>query len=257
MSIYLDHAATTPLHPAALEAMLPYLTTEFGNPSGSHAVSRAAKQAIEDARDNVAACLGCEPSEVVFTAGGTEADNMAVTGALGARGGVAVCSAVEHHAVLHPVEAAGGRIAPVTADGRVDLDELVSLLDDGVSVVSVLLANNEVGVVQLLGGIAELISRHAPNAVLHTDAVQGVTWLDVAALTVPAALVSIAAHKFGGPEGCRRAGRPAGHISATPRARRGPGARTAQRHAQRRGNRRDEPRPYASSPTNAAPMSPG
>jgi cysteine desulfurase len=126
---------------------------------------------------------------------------MAVSGVLGARGGTGVCTAVEHHAVLHPVEAAGGRVAPVTPDGRVDLEAMRALLDADVSVVSVLLANNEVGVVQPLADIAELVSRHAANAVLHTDAVQAVTWLDVATLAAPAALVSVAAHKFGGPKG--------------------------------------------------------
>src|SRR5687767_15598207 len=95
---YLDNAATTPLRPEAVAAMLPFLTEHFGNPSGSHAVARKAKEAIEDARETVAGALGCEPREVVFTGGGTEADNLAITGTVQAHGGTALCSAIEHHA---------------------------------------------------------------------------------------------------------------------------------------------------------------
>src|SRR5688572_18917799 len=104
MVAYLDHAATTPMRPEAVAAMLPFLTEHFGNPSGSHAVARRAKRALEDAREEVASALGCRPGEVVFTGGGTEADNLAILGVPGRP----VCSAIEHHAVLHSVEAAGG-----------------------------------------------------------------------------------------------------------------------------------------------------
>src|SRR3954454_15766283 len=100
---YLDNAATTPLRPGVLDAMVPFLTDAFGNPSGSHAVSRRAEQAVEDAPGSPAACLGVRPGEVVFTAGGTEADNLAITGVCEAAGGTAVCPATEHHAVLHAV----------------------------------------------------------------------------------------------------------------------------------------------------------
>ena len=98
---YLDHAATTPLRPEALAAMLPYLTEHFGNPSGAHSVSRRAKQALEEAREEVATALGCRPGEVVFTGGGTEADNLALAGVVGRHGGRAVCSAVEHLSLIH------------------------------------------------------------------------------------------------------------------------------------------------------------
>src|SRR6476620_3941984 len=98
MTAYLDHAATTPMHPETVEAMLPFLTERFGNPSGSHAVSREARKALDEARDTVAACLGARPAEIVFTGGGTEADNLAILGASAARPGPTVCSAVEHHA---------------------------------------------------------------------------------------------------------------------------------------------------------------
>ena len=180
---------------------MPFLTTEFGNPSGAHAVSRRARKAVDEAREQVAECLGCKPFEVVFTGGGTEADNMAVLGALDLAGGTAVCSAVEHHAVLHPVEARGGRVVSVRDDGVVDLDALAEALVEDVSVVSVMVANNEVGVIQPLDAVAECVRSHAPKARLHTDAVQAALWLDVAELAAPADLVSISAHKFGGPKG--------------------------------------------------------
>ena len=181
--------------------MLPYLTDRFGNPSGSHAWSRTARQAIEEARDVVAACLGARPGEVVFTGSGTEADNLALFGVHGVRGGTVVCSAVEHHAVLHSVHALGGRVAPVDGAGTVDLDALSDALDDTVSVVSVMLANNEVGTVQPLDAVAAVVRERAPTAVLHTDAVQAFPWVDVAALAAGAHLVAVGAHKFGGPKG--------------------------------------------------------
>ncbi len=199
--VYLDHAATTPLRPEAFEAMRPWLTERAGNPSGGHSAARAARAAIEEAREVVATCLGAAPGEVVFTSGGTEADNLAVTGVLARRGGSAVCSAVEHHAVLHAVERSGGCTVTVDAAGVVDLDALAATLDGGVSLVSVMLANNEVGTVQPLDAVAGVVRRAAPGAVLHTDAVQAVAWVDVAAAAAPADLVAVSAHKFGGPQG--------------------------------------------------------
>lgn len=201
MSAYLDHAATTPLRPEAFEAMLPFLTERFGNPSGSHHVSRAARLAVEEARDKAALCLGCEPGEVVFTGGGTEADNLAVAGVHAERGGTVVCSAVEHHAVLHATEALGGRVAPVDGRGQVDLEDLAEILTAGVSLVSVILANNEVGVVQPLDDIISLVRDRAPGAAVHSDAVQAFLWLDVARMAAGADLVAVSGHKFGGPQG--------------------------------------------------------
>src|SRR4051794_39071072 len=163
--------------------MLPYLTERFGNPSGSHAVARQARQAIEEARDVVAAGLGARPGEIVFTGGGTEADNLAVHGVYESVGGAVVCTAIEHHAVLHACQHLGGRVVPVDQDGVVDLSAIERLVDDDVSLVSVMLANNEVGVVQPLAEIAEVVRRRAPKAVLHTDAVQAFPWLDVAEAT--------------------------------------------------------------------------
>jgi cysteine desulfurase len=181
--------------------MLPYLAGEHGNPSGAHRMARTARKAIDDAREIVAASCGVHAREVVFTSGGTEADNLAVLGAHDARGGTIVCSAVEHHAVLDPVRHRGGRLAGVRPDGAVDLVALERALDDEVTLVSVMLANNEVGTIQPLAEVVELVRAHAPGALVHTDAVQAVPWVDVAALAASADLVSISAHKVGGPKG--------------------------------------------------------
>ncbi|MEY2567395.1 MAG: cysteine desulfurase [Actinomycetota bacterium] len=201
MEAYLDHAATTPMRPEAVAAMLPFLTDRFGNPSGVHRVSRAARIALDEARDVAAACLGAEPGEIVFTGGGTEADNLAIAGVHAVIGGRVVCGATEHHAVLHACEALGGSTVAVDGDGLIDLDALADALDHDVSVVSVMLANNEVGTVQPLDAVAAVVRARAPRARLHTDAVQAFPWLDVAAIAAPADLVAVSAHKFGGPKG--------------------------------------------------------
>ncbi len=199
---YLDHAATTPMRPEAVAAMLPFLTEHFGNPSGSHAVARRAKAALEDARDEVAAGIGCRPGEVVFTAGGTEADNLAIAGIVAFAGGRPVAPASEHHAVLHTVEALGGVVVPVHQNGLVDLDALRAVLVAGsVSVVSVMLANNEVGTIQPLAEVVALVREVAPTAVVHSDAVQAFPWMDVATEAATADLIAVSAHKFGGPKG--------------------------------------------------------
>ena len=186
------------MRPEAVAAMLPYLTEHFGNPSGSHAVARRAKAALEDARDEVAAALGCEAHEVVFTGGGTEADNLALSGVVARRGGRPLCPASEHHAVLHTTTALDGVVVGVDPDGVVDLEELAAALADDVSVVSVMLANNEVGTIQPLAAVADVVDG---RATLHTDAVQAFPWLDVARDAARADLVSVSAHKFGGPKG--------------------------------------------------------
>jgi cysteine desulfurase len=198
---YLDHAATTPMRPEAVAAMAPFLTDRFANPSGGHALARDARKAVDEARDAVADALGVRPAEIVFTSGGTEADNLAILGALRRHGGTAVTVATEHHAVLHPVEHVGGRVVGVGADGVVDLDELAGVLDADTRVVSVMLANNEAGTVQPLAAVAAVVREHAPNAWLHTDAVQGVCWVDPRPLATYVDLLSLSAHKFGGPKG--------------------------------------------------------
>ena len=200
---YLDHAATTPMHPRAVAAMLPYLDGLFANPSGSHRFAREARAVLDDARDRVAGLLGCAPGEVVFTGGGTEADNTAVLGVVERHGGVAVCPAAEHHAVLHAVEHLGGRVVACTPTGTVDLDALTDALraSPPVGVVSVMAVNNVVGSVTDLAAVAAVVRREAPRALLHTDAVQAPSWLDLRALTPLVDMVSLSAHKFGGPKG--------------------------------------------------------
>jgi cysteine desulfurase len=201
--VYLDHAAGGPLHPVAREAMMPWLTDRFGNPSGSHQVARAAREAIDTARDAIGELVGVEGGCVVFTSGGTESDNLAVLGAAGARPGSVVVSAVEHPAVIEAAIATGRevRVAPVDRDGVVDPDGLRSMLDDGVALVSVQTVNHETGVIQPLNEIMRIVRRRAPRAMFHTDAVQAAAWLDLRNLTAEADLVSISSHKLGGPQG--------------------------------------------------------
>jgi len=214
-TIYLDHAATTPLRPEAFEAMRPWLTTSYGNPSGTHSLARAALRAVDDAREQVAELLGGEPGEVVFTSGGTEADNLAVAGAArGARWDAAAgsgrpaapvcCSAVEHPAVLEPTRALGGEEIGVDAGGIIDLDALSCWLSahaEDAALVSVMLVNNETGVIQPLAELAALVREVAPSALIHTDAVQAAGWLDLPRAAAAADLVTVSAHKFGGPKG--------------------------------------------------------
>lgn len=184
----------------AVEAMLPFLTEQFANPSGSHRFARQVRKAVDEARDDVADVLGCRPGEVIFTSGGTEADNTAIFGTLDRQQGLALCSAVEHHAVLHAVESRDGRVVGVDKTGRIDLDRLATSLD-GVSVVSVMSVNNEVGTITDLSEVVPVVRRFAPDAVVHTDAVQAACWIDLRAITPHVDLMSLSAHKFGGPKG--------------------------------------------------------
>lgn len=202
----LDRAATTPLRPEARTAMAPFLADRYGNPSSAHALGRDAVRAVDEAREQLSDLIGCAPAELVFTSGGTEADVHAVTGGIPTRTERVVCSAVEHPAVLATVAALGGRTVAVHDDGRIDLDALAAELSlptasTPVGLVSVMTANNELGTLNDLAAVAEVVAGHAPDAVLHTDAVQAAAWLDLRSVAAPAALVSVSAHKFGGPRG--------------------------------------------------------
>ena len=211
MRAYLDHAASTPMRPEAVAAMAPFLTERFANPSGAHTLAQRSKAALEEARERCAALVGAAAGELVFTGGGTEADNLAVIGAARAardagRGDVVVTTTFEHKAVLAAataLEQEGFSVRRVAVDRRgiVDLDALAAALDDRTAVVSVMLVNNEVGTIQPLAEVATIVRERAPQAVLHTDAVQAVPWLDVTGAAAPADLVSVSAHKFGGPKG--------------------------------------------------------
>ena len=202
-AIYLDHAASTPLRPEAQAVWLEASARFHANPTGSHRAARAARRALDDARDDVAAALDRPSSEVVFTSGGSEADNMAIRGVLGERGGTAVCSAGEHHAVLDPVERAGGVTVGLEADGTVSPDRLADVLraEASVSVVSIMTVNNETGVINDIPALVEVTRDCAPDAVFHTDAVQAMSWLDLRTHVASADLVSITGHKLGGPVG--------------------------------------------------------
>jgi cysteine desulfurase len=206
MGTYLDHAASTPMRAEAIEAMTPYLDAMYANPSGSHRFAREARKALDEARDLVAATLGCKPGEVVFTSGGTEGDNHAILGAVRRLGGVAVCPAAEHHAVLHCVEHVHGVVVRVNSVGTVDLDDLQRVLEEAteeqpITVVSVMAVNNEVGSITPMRDVARIVRRYAPNAILHTDAVQAACWVDLREITPLVDALSLSAHKFGGPKG--------------------------------------------------------
>jgi len=199
--IYLDNAASTPIRPEAIDAMTAVLSDCYGNPSGAHKMAREARRLIDDARDTLSHGLGCDPKEIIFTAGGTEADNLAIFGIQGSRDGTILASVTDHHAVIAPVEQLEGKFIQVNESGLLDLDHLAHLLDENIALVSVGLVNGETGIIQDLEPIAEIVRSKAPKALIHTDAVQAFPWLDVASLAQSADLISIAGHKFGSPKG--------------------------------------------------------
>lgn len=208
--IYLDYNATTPLAREAAEAMLPFLEKHFGNPSSIHAAGRETRAAIDDARDRLAKILGAKPHEIIFTGGGTEADNLAVIGLARARaeaggGRHLITAATEHHAVLqafeHLEKNEGFRVTylPVDARGQVDLDVFKNALEPDTALVSIMSANNETGTIQPLGGIIALCRER--GILFHSDMIQSFGKMPLDAGACGADAISLAAHKFYGPKG--------------------------------------------------------
>jgi len=206
--IYLDHAATTPMIPEAVEVMTHELT-RVGNASSLHASGRSARRVVEESREAIAAQVGAQPAEVIFTSGGTESDNLAIKGAVwaGIESGRrrVVTSAIEHHAVLDSVawlgQSATAEVsyAPVDSDGRLNMSALTSAVDSETALVSVMWANNEVGALQPVRQIADLAAVH--GTISHSDAVQAVGHVDVNFAASGLDLLSFTAHKLGGPYG--------------------------------------------------------
>lgn len=206
-TIYLDHAATTPVRPEVVEAMLPYFTDNFGNASSVYSWGRSARQALEQAREQVAEALGASADEIVFTSGGSEAGNLAIKGiALNYqnRGKHIITSAIEHPAVLDAVEWLKKQgfeitILPVDDEGLVSLEQLKKALRPDTILVSIMHANNEVGTIQPIANIGAIVREH--GAFFHTDAVQTVGVLDIQVEKLNVDLLSLSAHKLYGPKG--------------------------------------------------------
>ncbi len=208
MLIYADNAATTKLSKNALQAMMPYLEGEYGNPSSLHTVGQRAAEAVIRAREDIAGCIGCQPSEITFTSGGSEADNQAIISAaiLGEKKGHRhiVSTAFEHHAVLHTLKMLEKRgfeitLVGVNSDGVVSADDIASAIREDTCLVTVMYANNEIGTVQPIAEIGSICRQK--GVIFHTDAVQAVGHVPINVDDQNIDMLSISAHKFHGPKG--------------------------------------------------------
>ncbi|WP_449537086.1 cysteine desulfurase family protein [Ferdinandcohnia sp. Marseille-Q9671] len=205
--IYLDHAATSPMHPDIVESMLPYMTESFGNPSSIHFFGRKSRHAIDEARQTIAESIHAKPNEIIFTSGGTEADNLAITGtalAMQEKGKHIITSAIEHHAVLHTcehLEKLGFTVTyvPVNEAGLVAVSDIEKALTDETILVSIMFGNNEIGALQPIEEIGRLLENH--QALFHTDAVQAYGLVDIDVDQYKIDLLSVSAHKINGPKG--------------------------------------------------------